>query len=93
MPIREITSVLGEGLVRTHSEVEITQWHVCEPGRRQSSPGWLSAGYYLELDQLADDDPQIVSRLPVKLLDSRAKACGVDGKRALRELVAYLSRR
>jgi hypothetical protein len=84
-------AAIASAITKLHLRVAPTKVTV-----NNSTGGSLAAdcaGYYLELDQLADDDPQIASRLPDRLLDSRAKACGVRSKETLREVVAYLSRR
>jgi hypothetical protein len=50
------------------------------------------AHYYLELDQLADDEPQIARELPATTADPSARRCGVGDRQRLARFLAYLAR-
>jgi hypothetical protein len=50
------------------------------------------AAYFIELDQLADDEPQVGPWL-AKSSDPSAKACGLDKPGGLSALLTYLAKR
>jgi hypothetical protein len=51
------------------------------------------AAYVVELDELADDEPQIASHLRSAHVNLLAKSCGVTSDKDLRSLLTYLSKR
>jgi hypothetical protein len=51
------------------------------------------ARYYLELDEIADDEPQIASRWPASSVDEEARACGLGKSQAMASFLGYLAKR
>jgi hypothetical protein len=51
------------------------------------------ARYFLELDEIADDEPQIASRWPASSADEKARACGLGNSQAMARFLGYLTKR
>jgi hypothetical protein len=81
---------LTAALERAHIKVSLTGAVRAPPPRARPID---CARYYLELDELAYDEPKIASRWPAPSGDEQARACGLGNSQAMARLLNYLGTR